>query len=87
MAVWTMRHPAHVPGKHLVDHQPLIAATSTLGPTLARQSRVKFSRGALRAYAEGSSTGEVYWRRRIGASPTSAERTASTPTSVESSSG
>ena len=29
----------------------------------------------------------VYWRWRIGASPTSAERTASTPTSVLSSSG
>ena len=32
-------------------------------------------------------TGAVYWRWRIGASPTSAERTASTPTSVLSSSG
>ena len=36
-------------------------------------------------YAEGASTRAVYWRRRIGASPTSAERTASTPTSVLSS--
>jgi site-specific recombinase XerD len=35
------------------------------------------------AYAEGA----VYSRWRIGASPTSAERTASTPTSVSSSSG
>jgi hypothetical protein len=68
-----------------------------LHPPVARMERYSAGRdgrptaGSVRtasgACAGSAWTGAIYWRWRIGASSMSAERTASTPTSVLSSSG